>query len=132
MRDNTAKRWNGVAARRTTEWDATNHRPYRVTGKSLNAARCTGEPLLVISRNRVFLCILHCCLVFGRLFMAFLEAQVGNHPPEVARGYRKFCTATGVACGWPRTTHRHFDTSGKSRSVGVARVEAWRQKEIKQ
>ena len=49
VRDNTAERWNGVVARRTTESDATNHRPYRLTGKSLDAAGCTGEPLLVIA-----------------------------------------------------------------------------------
>ena len=85
VRDNTAKRWNGIAARRTTEWDATNHRRYQVTSKSLDAAGCTGEPLLVIARNRVFLCILQCCMDFGRLFVAFPEARVENHPPEVAR-----------------------------------------------
>ena len=36
--DNTAKLWNGVGARRTTESDATHDRLYRVTGKSLDAA----------------------------------------------------------------------------------------------
>ena len=74
VRDNTAKRWNGVAARRTTQSDATHHRRYQVTRKSLDAGGCTGEPLLVIARNRVFLCILHCCMAFGRLFVAFVEA----------------------------------------------------------
>ena len=69
---------------RTTESDATNHRRYRVTGKSLDAAGCTGEPLPVIATNRVFLCILHCCMAIGRLFVAFPEAKVGNNPPEVA------------------------------------------------
>ena len=69
VRDNTAKRWNGVAARSTMQSDATNHRRYQVTRKSLD-----GEPLLVIARNRVFLCILHCCMAIGRLFVAFLEA----------------------------------------------------------
>ena len=59
VRDNTTKRWNGVAARRTTQSDANNHRWYQVTRKSLDAAGCTGEPLLVIARNRLFLCILH-------------------------------------------------------------------------
>ena len=84
VRDNTAKRWNGVAARRRTPSDAKNHRRYLVTRKSLDAAGCTGEPLLLIATNRVFLCISHCCMAFGRLFVAFLEAQVGNHSPEVA------------------------------------------------
>ena len=74
VRDNTAKQWNGVAARRTTQSDAHNHRRYPATRKSLDAAGCTGEPLLVIARNRVFLCILHYCMAFGRLFVAFLEA----------------------------------------------------------
>ena len=86
VRDNTAKRWNGVTARRITQSDATNHRRYQVTSKSLDAARCTGEPLLVIARNRTFSCTLQCCMAFGRLFLAFGEAQVGNHPPEVAWG----------------------------------------------
>ena len=31
-------------------------------------------PLLVIAKNWVFLCILHCCMAFGRLFVAFLVA----------------------------------------------------------
>ena len=74
VRDNTAKQWNGVTARRTTQSDANNHRRYLATRKSLDAARCTGEPLLVIAINRVFLCILHYCMAFGRLFVAFLEA----------------------------------------------------------
>ena len=74
VRDNTAKQWNGIAARRTTRSDANNHRRYLMTCKSLDAAGCTGEPLLVIARNRVFLCILHYCMAFGRLFVAFLEA----------------------------------------------------------
>ena len=55
--DNTAKRWNGIAARRATRSDANNHRRYMVTRNSLDAARCSGEPLLVLARNRVFLCI---------------------------------------------------------------------------
>ena len=84
VRDNTAGQWNGVAARSTTQPDANNHRRYLVTRKSLDAAGCTGEPLLVIARNRVFFCNLHCCMAVGWLFMASLEAQVGNHPPEVA------------------------------------------------
>ena len=54
VRDNTAKRWNGVAARRTTRSDATNHRRYQVTGKSLDAAGCTGEPLLVLAETGYF------------------------------------------------------------------------------
>ena len=57
VRDNTAKQWNGIAARRTARSDAHNHRRYPMTRKSLDAAGCTGEPLLVIARNRVFLCI---------------------------------------------------------------------------
>ena len=76
MRDDTAKRWNGVVAGRITRSDANNHRRYLVTRKSLDAAGCTGEPLLVIARNRVFLCLLHCCMAFGRLFVSFLEAEV--------------------------------------------------------
>ena len=82
--DNTAKQWNGIAARRPTRSDANKHRRYLVTRKGLDAAGCSGEPLLVIAGNRVFLCILHCCMAFGRLFVAFLRTQVGNHPPEVA------------------------------------------------
>ena len=89
VRDNAGKRWNGVAARRTTESAATNHRQYRVTGKSLDATGCTGEPLLVIAKNRVFLCILHCCMAFGRLFVAFPGAHVGNHPPKVVGEVQK-------------------------------------------
>ena len=100
VRNNTAKRWNGVAVPRTTELDASNHCRYQVTSKNLDAAGCNGGPVLVIAGNRVFLCILHCCMAFGKLFVAFLEAQVGNHPPEVAGEVQKLCTTTGVACAW--------------------------------
>ena len=74
VRDNTAKQWNGIAARRTTRSDANNHRRYPMTRKSLDALGCTGEPLLVIARYRVFFCILHCCVAFGRLFVVFVQA----------------------------------------------------------
>ena len=87
--DNPAKQWNGTAVRRTTQSDANNHRRYLVTRKSLDAARCTGEPLLVIATNRLFLCILHCCMAFGRLFVASLEARVGTYPPQVAGKVQK-------------------------------------------
>ena len=53
VRDNQAKQWNGIATRRTTRSDANNHRRYLMTRKSLDAAGCTGEPLVVITRNRV-------------------------------------------------------------------------------
>ena len=89
VRHNTAKQWNGIAARRTTRLDAINHRRYLMTRKSLDAAGCTGEPLLIIARTGYFFCILHCCMAFCRLFVAFLEAQVGNHPPEVAGEVQK-------------------------------------------
>ena len=45
--------------------------------------------MLVIARNRVFLCILLCCMAFERLFVAFLEAELGNHPLEVAGEVQK-------------------------------------------
>ena len=98
VRDNTAKRWNAVAARRTTQSDATNQRRYQVTRKCSDAAR-SGEPLLVTKRE--ILCILHCCMAFGRVFVAILEAEVGNIPPEVAgevqrNRYRNRC---GVRLG---------------------------------
>ena len=101
VRDNTAKQWNGIAARRTTRLDANNDRRYLMTRKTLDAAGCTGQPLLGIARNRVFLCILHCCMAFGRLFVAFLEAQVGNHPPEVAGEVQKilYRNRCGVCLG---------------------------------
>ena len=118
VRDNAAKRWNGVAARRTTQSDATNHRRYQVTRKSLDAAGCTGEPLLVLATNRVFFCILHCCMAFGRLFVAFVEAQVGNHPHEVAGEvrkilYRKWCGVHFGAHNAPdgEEAHKRFGPS---------------------
>ena len=107
VRDNTAKRWNGVAARRTMQSDANNHRRYLVTSKSLDAARCTAEPLLVIARTRVFLCILHCCMAFGRLIVAFLEAHVGNHPLEVAWEVQKI--RYRKRCGVPLGAHNAPD-----------------------
>ena len=67
-----------------------------------------GEPLLVIAGNRVFLCILHCSMAFGRLFMAFLEAEVGNHHPEVAGEVQKilYCNRCGVPFGGTQRSGR--------------------------
>ena len=107
VRDNTAKQWNGIAARRTTRSDAHNHCRYLMTRKSLDAAGCTGEPLLVTARIRVFLCILHRCMAFGRLFVAFFEAQVGNHPPEVAGEVQKILYRN--RCGVRLGVHNALD-----------------------
>ena len=87
--DNTARRWNGVNARRTTKSNAANHLPYCATGNNLVAARCTAEPLVVMAGNRVFLCILQCCMAMRRLFLAFLEAKLGYHPLYVAGEVQK-------------------------------------------
>ena len=75
VRDNTGKQCNGIAARRTTRSDANNHRRYLMTRKSQDAAGCTGEPLLVIARNRVFLSILHCCMAFRKPFATGRDSQ---------------------------------------------------------
>ena len=108
VRENTAKQWNGIAARRTTRSNANNHRRNLMPRKSLDAVGCTGEPLLVIARNRVFLCILHCCMAFGRLFVGFLEAQVGNHAPEVVGEVQKilYRNRCGVRFGGAQRTGR--------------------------
>ena len=97
--DNMARRWNGVTARGTTQLGATNHRPYQMTRKSLDAARCTDEPLLVIAKNRGFVCILDCCMAFGRLFVAFLEARVGNHEAAVLRAQVGVHPQVGIHLG---------------------------------
>ena len=68
VQDNMARRWDGVDLRTTTESDAANHRH---TGKRLDVVGCTAEPLLVMAGNRVFLCILQCCMAMGRLFVVF-------------------------------------------------------------
>ena len=106
VRDITAKQWNGVAARRTMQSDAPHYRRYQVTRKSLDAVGGTGELQLVIARNRVFLCILHSCMAFGRLFVAFLEAQVGNHPPEVAGKVQRILYRNRRGARLGRTTHQ--------------------------
>ena len=90
VRNNTAKRWNGVNMRRTTESDAANYRLYRLASQSLHAAGCIAEPLLVIATNRVFFCNLRSCMAMGRLFVAFLEVLVGNHLLEAVGEVQKF------------------------------------------
>ena len=81
VRGSTAKRWNCVAARRTMQSDATHHRRYQVTRKSLDAAGCNGEPLLVIAKNRVF--FVHLALLHGlrEAFRGLLGGQGGKSPP---------------------------------------------------
>ena len=80
-----------------THSNASNHRWYGVTDKSLDAAGYNAEPLLIIARNGTFLCIWHSCMATRRHFVACLGAQVGNHPLEVARGVRKILY--GNRCG---------------------------------
>ena len=103
MGDNTAKRWNGVAARRTTQSDTNNYGRYLVTCKSLDAAGCTGEPLLVIGYICAF-CTVAWPLA-GSLWPSWRPKWEIVSLTLQGR-YRKFCTATGLACGWWRTTHR--------------------------
>ena len=108
--DNTARRWNAVNVRRTTKSDAANHLSYCATNNNLVAARCTTEPLVVMARNRVFLCILQCCRAMRRLFLAFFVAKLGYHPLYVQRRYKRFRLGTGMGCCWRNTTpHRQGD-----------------------
>ena len=65
------------------------------------------QPLLVMAKNQLFLCILHCCMAKGHFFVAFLEAQVGNHPPKVAGEVKKIVYRN--RCGVRLGAHNALD-----------------------
>ena len=62
---------------RTTESDHEQQTSFLLGTPSLKAAGCSMDPVVVIARCRVVICILHCCMSLGRLQMANIE-RLGN------------------------------------------------------
>ena len=58
---------------RTTESDHAQRTSFLMGTPSLKAAGFSVEPVVVIARCRVVMCILHCCMVMGRLQMTNIE-----------------------------------------------------------
>ena len=80
--DKVAAAWVNVATRRTLAHEEAARRRYKETGRSLENGGCIGDPHIVVDRCMVFLCILHCCMAFGRLQVAFIETRLVDLPKE--------------------------------------------------
>ena len=62
--------WMGKDVVRTTESDKEQPTSFLLATPSLKAAGCFPDPVVVIARYRVVMCILQCCIALGRLQMA--------------------------------------------------------------
>ena len=71
--DSNAAVWRGKDVVRTTESDHAQRTSFLLGTPSLRAAGCCVEPVVVIARCRVVMCILHCCMALGRLQMTNIE-----------------------------------------------------------
>ena len=71
--DSDAAVWRGKDVVRTTESDHAQRTSFLLGTPSLKAAGCSVEPVVVIARCRVVMCILHCCMAMGRLQMTNIE-----------------------------------------------------------
>ena len=71
--DSDAAVWRGKDVLRTTESDHAQRTSFLLGTPSLKAAGCSVEPVVVIVRCRVVMCILHCCMAMGRLQMTNIE-----------------------------------------------------------
>ena len=83
--DKAAAAWLRVDVRRTLDNEAAARQQYQVTGRSLDNGGCIAQPHIMIDRCWVFLCILHCCMAYGRLHVAFGEARLESLPKENAK-----------------------------------------------
>ena len=71
--DSDAGVWQGKDVVRTTESDHAQRTSFLLGTPSLKAAGCSVEPVVVIARCRVVMCILHCCMAMDRLQMTNIE-----------------------------------------------------------
>ena len=57
------------------EWDRAHHACFLAGRKSLHCAGCSVTPLLVMPRQWVIPCILHCTMAIGRLRQDFIRKE---------------------------------------------------------
>ena len=68
---------------RTTESDHEHWTSFLLGTMSLKAAGCSVDPVVVMARCWVVMCILHCCMALGRMQMAQIERLAND---RLARG----------------------------------------------
>ena len=88
MWDSVARIWLGKDVVRTTKWDHAQQQSFLLGTPSLKAAGCLMDPVVVIARYRVVMCILQCCMAMGRLQMANIERLIND---RLAPGDRVTC-----------------------------------------
>ena len=71
--DSDARVWMGKDVVRTTRTHHEQQTSFLLGTPSLKAVDCPVEPVVVIARCRVVMCILHRCMALGRLQMANIE-----------------------------------------------------------
>ena len=59
--------WSGLEVRKTMQRNEAHHACFLDGGKSLRCAGCSVTPLLVMPRQSVIPCILHCTMAISRL-----------------------------------------------------------------
>ena len=88
--DSDAAVWRGKDVVRTTESDHARQTSFLLGTPSLKAAGCSVEPVVVIARCRVVMCILHYCMALGRLQMTNIEQLAAE---RLAGGGEVSCAA---------------------------------------
>ena len=85
-------------SRCTLEEEALAPPRYQETGLDLENGGYVGDPHVVVERCLVFLCILQCCMVMGRLQVAFIETRRGDLPEDNAVAVQRalYRARTGV------------------------------------
>ena len=96
--DCDARVWMGKDVVWTFESDHEQRTSFLLGTPSLKAAGCSVDPVVVIARCRVVMCILLCCMALGRLQMANIE-QLAND--RLSPGDQVICAAIQA------TLHEH-------------------------
>ena len=100
--------WVNVATRRTLDREEAARLRYKESGRSLENGGCIGDPHIVVDRCVVFLCILHCCMVIGRLQVASIETRLVDLPKENVNAVQRvlYRAGRGVKLGASNGTRR--------------------------
>ena len=81
---NAQKRvWVGRDIPRTKEGDEAHYTAFLLGTPSLQAAGCSMQPLLLLARTHVVLCILHLTMAMGRLLGEFVDREAREVAPSV-------------------------------------------------
>ena len=101
--DSDAAVWRGKDVVRTTESDHTQRTSFLLGTPALKAAGCSVEPVVVIARCRVVMCILHCCMAMGH---DGLRGSPRQRSRDAHRGVGQHWRHVPSAAALPTSGHR--------------------------